>query len=117
MSNQTATPSPVNDTPTRPVSLVTIVFLFVLFAAFFFVARWLYRPATAAPNHTAIEGMGKDFEWRATRDARKATLQTLRETQTKQISSYGWVDQKAGVVHLPIERAMELTVQQYGAKK
>jgi hypothetical protein len=30
----------------------------------------------------------------------------LQEEQT--LNSYGWVDEKAGVVHIPIERAMEL---------
>jgi hypothetical protein len=34
----------------------------------------------------------------------------LREEDT--LSSYGWVDQKAGVVRIPIERAMQLIVQQ-----
>jgi len=33
----------------------------------------------------------------------------LQEEQT--LDSYGWVDQKAGVVRIPIERAMELTAQ------
>jgi hypothetical protein len=32
--------------------------------------------------------------------------------QENQLNSYGWVDQKAGVVHIPIDRAMELIVQQ-----
>jgi len=31
--------------------------------------------------------------------------------QDKQLNSYGWIDEKAGVAHIPIERAMELTVQ------
>jgi hypothetical protein len=31
--------------------------------------------------------------------------------QESQLNSYGWVDEKAGVAHIPIERAMELTVQ------
>jgi hypothetical protein len=31
--------------------------------------------------------------------------------QENQLNSYGWVDQKAGVAHIPIERAMELLVQ------
>jgi hypothetical protein len=30
--------------------------------------------------------------------------------QENQLNSYGWVDEKAGVAHIPIERAMELTV-------
>lgn len=33
----------------------------------------------------------------------------LKEEQT--LDSYGWVDQKAGVVRIPIERAMELVAQ------
>jgi hypothetical protein len=37
--------------------------------------------------------------------------------QQKQAASYAWVDRKAGVVQLPIDRAMELVVQQYGAGK
>jgi hypothetical protein len=31
--------------------------------------------------------------------------------QENQLNSSGWVDEKAGVVHIPIERAMELTVE------
>jgi hypothetical protein len=31
--------------------------------------------------------------------------------QENQLNSYGWVDEKAGVARIPIERAMELTVQ------
>jgi hypothetical protein len=31
--------------------------------------------------------------------------------QESQLNSYGWVDEKGGVAHIPIERAMELTVQ------
>lgn len=101
----------------RPVSLFTTVFIFALFAAGFFVVRHYYRPTAAAPFVAAPENMSKDLEWKATRDSRRATLQDLRDTQAKQGGAYGWVDQKAGVVHLPIERAMELTAQQYSRKK
>ncbi|MEI7771386.1 MAG: hypothetical protein WCI67_15455 [Chloroflexales bacterium] len=30
---------------------------------------------------------------------------------TKKLEGYGWVDQQAGVAHIPIERAMELVVE------
>ncbi len=33
----------------------------------------------------------------------------LKEEET--LNSYGWVDQKSGVIHIPIERAMELIAQ------
>jgi hypothetical protein len=38
-------------------------------------------------------------------------LQELRANEDKQLHTYGWVDQKAGVVHIPIDRAMELLLQ------
>ncbi len=32
-------------------------------------------------------------------------------SQENQLNSYGWVDEKAGVAHIPIDRAMELIVE------
>jgi hypothetical protein len=102
--------------PARPVSAITIVFLFAVFAAFLFLAHHYYHPTAQAPQVAAAENLSKDLEWKATRDTRRSTLAELREQQAKQLNSYGWVDQKAGIVRLPIERAMELTVEKYGAK-
>ena len=36
-------------------------------------------------------------------------LQQLDADQLELLNSYGWVSQADGVVHIPIERAMELT--------
>lgn len=104
-------------TPARPVSLFTIVFLFVVFAAFYFAVRYFYQPAAAPAQNLAVENLSKEMQWRSTAESRRAALRELQEAQAKQITSYGWVDQNAGVVRLPIDRAMELTAQQYGAKK
>ncbi len=38
-------------------------------------------------------------------------LLKLRAAEDATLNSYGWVDRKAGVIHIPIERAMELTAQ------
>jgi hypothetical protein len=38
-------------------------------------------------------------------------INDLRLQEEKTLNSYGWVDEKAGVVHIPIERAMQLVVQ------
>jgi hypothetical protein len=102
--------------PARPVSLITTLFILALFAAFLFVARRWYVPTSTAPQNAMAENLGKDAEWRATNATRRAALQELREKQAKQATSYGWVDQKAGVVQLPIEQAMDLTAQKYGKK-
>jgi len=100
----------------RPVSLITTLFILALFAGFLFVVRHFYVPTVAAPQNAAAENLPKELEWKATPASRKAALGALREKQAKQAVSYAWVDQKKGVVQLPIERAIELTAQQYGAK-
>ena len=38
-------------------------------------------------------------------------LRTLREREQERLDSYGWVDQGAGVVHIPIAEAMKITLQ------
>ncbi len=38
-------------------------------------------------------------------------LAGMRAREEEELRSYGWIDQKAGVVRLPIDRAMELMVQ------
>lgn len=35
-------------------------------------------------------------------------LRTLRRTEDETLASYGWVDRKAGIVRIPIERAIDL---------
>lgn len=38
-------------------------------------------------------------------------LNDVRLNEERQLNSYGWVDKKAEVVHIPIERAMQLVEQ------
>lgn len=38
-------------------------------------------------------------------------IDDLRLKEEKTLYSYGWVDEKAGTVHIPIDRAMDLLVQ------
>jgi len=42
-------------------------------------------------------------------------LVAQRADQQEQLNSYRWIDEKAGIVGLPIERAMELVVAREGA--
>lgn len=41
----------------------------------------------------------------------RGQLDDIRLNEEKVLYSYGWVDEKAGKVHIPIERAMDLIVQ------
>jgi len=103
--------------PARPVSTITILFVLALFmVVYVFVRRYYHQTTTAAFNAPA-ENLPKDLEWKRSHESRAATLSDLRKAQIDQGASYGWVDQKAGVVRLSIDRAIELTAAQYGKKK
>jgi hypothetical protein len=38
-------------------------------------------------------------------------IDTLRSTEDAALNSYGWVDRNAGVVRIPVERAMDLLLE------
>jgi hypothetical protein len=102
----------------RPVSLVAIFAIFVLLSLFGIIARRVYEPGRpAAPQNDPPDNLSKDMAWRATPASRREYLATLRKSQAEQAARYAWVDQKAGVVQLPVERAMELVVQEQGGAK
>lgn len=92
----------------RSAPLVTILTVMAGFALFLAVVYYVYLPRQTGP----FTGDGI-----RTAEQRKETLAKLREKQGKQAATYAWVDQKAGIVQLPLDRAMELTVQKYAAPK
>ena len=101
----------------RPVSFITIVVVFFSLAIFALTARVVYsHHLSALPQNEVPEKLSKDMQWRATPAARRAYLAELRQKQAAQAASYGWVDQKAGIVQVPIERAKELVIQDNAAK-
>lgn len=53
----------------------------------------------------------KDFPEPLLEEDEGGQLDAERVKEEQQLNSYGWVDEKAGVAHIPIERAMELTAQ------
>ncbi len=103
--------------PPRPVSLFTIVFLFVLFGAALFTAYRFYAPAPVLAQEAAPENITPELAWRASAADRRQTLNDLVASQRAQENTYAWIDQGAGVVQLPIDRAIQLTAEKYGAKQ
>jgi len=87
---------------------VTILLVLAGFALFAAVVYYIYRPhATGAFTDDGMH----------TAELRQKNLAELHAKQGMQATSYAWVDQKAGVAQLPLDVAMELTVQKYAAKK
>ncbi len=40
-------------------------------------------------------------------------VQQYRDDRAERLTSWGWIDRKAGVIHMPIDRAMDLVVQEH----
>ena len=85
----------------------TALVVIVCFAAFAWLAKKVYTPhAYAVP---VVEGV-------RTPDDRKKLLTEHRTKEQAEAASYAWIDQKAGVVRLPIDRAIELTARDLAKK-
>ena len=101
----------------KPVSVVTVLAVLGLFALFLLAVRLAYLPKADTDVGYAAEKVPDDLKWKTSIEGRKEVLTELRVSNQKAATTYAWIDQKAGVVQLPIDRAVELTVQRYGAKK
>ncbi len=88
-----------------PVAMALVVVL--SFAAFVWLAKKIYTPHAATVE--AVEGV-------RTPEDRKKLLAEHRTKEHADATSYAWVDQKGGVVRLPIDRAIELTVRDHAKK-
>lgn len=103
------------DPAPRPVSLVAILAIFCVLSLFWVLAMRYYLPGRPpAPQNEAPDRLSKDLAWRSTPDSRRQALAELKESQAKQAVSYRWIDQKAGILQIPVDRAMELFVREHG---
>ena len=86
--------------------LSTWVGIVLLFALFGVIVLAIIGPA---PRGSSYE------ETRAKK--RVEALKTTRDEATKALTTYGWIDKNKGTAHIPIDRAMELTVAELAQKK
>src|SRR5216117_1886178 len=80
-----------------------IVFLFALFGL---IVLAIIGPA---PRGSTYE------ETRAKK--RMENLKTVRDEAAKALTTYGWIDKKKGIAHIPIDRAMELAAAELAQRK
>jgi len=92
--------------PHRTPVFTTVVVL-VCFALFGWLAMKFYTPNAYKVDQVAGVKTPED---------RKALLLEHRAKEQAESTTYGWVDQKAGVVRLPIDRAIELTAKEHAKK-
>ena len=106
------------------LAIVGVIIYFIIVGMYSFLDKYeRSQMATASPLVTSKDAGSRvvtqaDMD-KAFKDNGAPMLETDERGQFRdflihqenQLNSYGWVDEKAGVAHIPIERAMELTVQ------
>ena len=106
------------------LAIVGVVIYFIIVGMYSFLDKYeRSQMATASPLVTSKGAMSRvvtqaDMD-KAFKDNGAPMLEINERgqfrdfliNQENQLNSYGWVDEKAGVAHIPIERAMELIAQ------
>jgi hypothetical protein len=85
-------------------TVLAVVGVFAIFFLIVKVAQTPVQPFDAPANVPPEE------QWRTTDQGRKTRLAELRGRENVALQSYGWVDQPNGIVRLPLDRAIELTI-------
>ena len=93
--------------PSKPSFGLTFVAAIGGFLIFAVILLVVYLPKQPAPLGDGIK----------TPEQRKTALAELRANEAKVSTGYAWVDQSKGVVQLPLDRAIELTLRDIEAKQ
>lgn len=104
----------------RLSALVKVAIALFVAAVVIHVGLWIlfevYEARTAArdPRPLPIElegGAPREPPEPRLRPDPRADLAAMRAAEEKVLTTYGWVDREAGVVRIPIERAMEIVAE------
>jgi len=105
------------DANSKSVSWVSVAAVFGCFALFFFIIYLAYLRQREKTAEADLSQVSPDDRWQYSPEGRASRLADLHAHEQTELTTYGWIDQKAGVIRLPIDRSMELTVQALQAKK
>jgi len=93
--------------PSKPSFGLTLLAAIGGFVIFLVILLVVYLPRQPAPLGDGIK----------TTEQRKTALAELRANEAKVATGYAWADKSKGVVQLPLDRAIELTLRDIEAKQ
>ncbi|HEY7113555.1 MAG TPA: hypothetical protein VIA45_11545 [Thermoanaerobaculia bacterium] len=104
------------DAEPRPVLLFGVwlaVACLAAAAAMFGLLKWLTRGGAAGrqPSAAVSVSLHRLPPEPRLEPAPLLPIARLREEEKERLTTYGWVDEKTGVVHIPIDRAMDAVVR------
>jgi len=91
------------------MGIVALIMVGVLSSAFTF--RFFVRHTPMGPSASPFEDVRDLPPGLRLQTAAPLDLKRYRDDQDKVLAGYGWVDPHAGVVRIPVERAMEILLQ------
>jgi hypothetical protein len=106
---------PTDPANPKPVSWVSVAAVFAGFALFLLLVYLARQPE--GPVQVELAKMPEEERWKYANEGRAQRLADLRAREQHQATTYAWIDQPHGVVQLPLERAMALTVQEINAAR
>jgi hypothetical protein len=86
--------------------LLLVLSLAVVAGLFYFFQQRQVSAFGAGPTPTAIQPPAPQLQVDPAKD-----LQQVRATQEAQLNSYGWVNKSAGIIHMPIDQAMQIIAE------
>lgn len=104
MNDATQTQPPAAGRADKNNFVLNVVVIVAIFAIFGIILAIAYVPQRASLTISSTS--------ETTPEQRAATLAEMRAREKSASTTYGWVDQTKGVVRLPIDRAVELTIQE-----
>jgi len=87
------------------------------FVVFLVVLDLAYIPERRLAPEVDLSKIPPEEQWKYTPEGRKAHLDEMRAREKSIATSYAWIDKSKGIVQLPIDRAMELTLQELNARR
>ncbi len=102
------------------LAIIGVIAHFILTGMYAYLGR--YEREHQPPQNPLVKITEADTRLVSAEDVKKFPLPQLevnergqlndrRLAEEKELNSYGWVDEKAGVVRIPIERAMQLVAE------
>lgn len=97
----------MSETPSKTHFVATVIAALGLVAIFVLIVTIAYRanPAKELPQGAKTDAQREEIYAKRVQADREAT------------AAHAWIDQSKGVVRLPVDRAAELTIQEYNRKK
>lgn len=83
----------------------------IVYGAFWYFERQAVATDVATQQFPLAAGVEKEPPMPRLQSQPFKDVYLLRRGQNERLDSYGWVDKESGVVHIPIDRAMELSLE------